>query len=638
MNFLRILSLLFLSSLLALPAMAQFDDGIPEQVLSFQTLLEPKDPRPGEHVRLVLAFDLHPGWHVYSIVPAEGEFPPIPTSLTLQSGKFEKVGPIFESRPVTALDPVLEQVLSFHEHQGRLYQNLKVAKEQSTGTETMLSGKFRYQACSEKVCLPPTTEAWEIRIPLADGPLRAQYASPQYAVDDLRIEENAMDQALSGGFWNFLGIAVVAGLLALLTPCVFPMIPITVAFFSKQEEKGTSSTLRLSALFGAGIVGTYTVTGMGLSMALGAGGAVQLATNGWINMAIGLLFTLFAFSLMGFFQLQLPGSLGDRADHWSRKLGGPLGVIAMGFAFTLTSFTCTVQFVGTLMIAAAEGQWFWPLLGMFVFATVFAFPFFLLGLFPRLMSTFKSRSGDWMQQLKIILGLLELAAAFKFFSNSDLVWQWGVLDRDFVLSAWAVICIISAFFLLGSVTIHQSRVQSGGPLGFTVAVAFLMLGLYFGKGLGGTSLNPWVDTYLPPKLQSSGESKSMLGNAGEDTHSLPWLDRLDQALVQAKRENKLVFIDFTGYTCVNCRWMEKNVFSDPHVMAKFRKDFVLVQLYTDGGEYAEANQKLQIDRFKTVALPLYVVLDSDNRLLTRHAGILEPAERFLRFLRLQDQG
>ena len=254
------------------------------------------------------------------------------------------------------------------------------------------------------------------------------------------------------------------------------------------------------------------------------------------------------------------------------------------------------------------------------------------------MSTFKSRSGDWMQQLKIILGLLELAAAFKFFSNSDLVWQWGVLDRDFVLSAWAVICIISAFFLLGSVTIHQSRVQSGGPLGFAVAVAFLMLGLYFGKGLGGTSLNPWVDTYLPPKLQSSGESKSMLGNAGEDTHSLPWLDRLDQALVQAKRENKLVFIDFTGYTCVNCRWMEKNVFSDPHVMAKFRKDFVLVQLYTDGGEYAEANQKLQIDRFKTVALPLYVVLDSDNRLLTRHAGILEPAERFLRFLRLQDQG
>ena len=152
----------------------------------------------------------------------------------------------------------------------------------------------------------------------------------------------------------------------------------------------------------------------------------------------------------------------------------------MGFAFTLTSFTCTVQFVGTLMIAAAEGQWFWPLLGMLVFATVFAFPFFLLGLFPHLMSKFKSKSGDWMQQLKIILGLLELAAAFKFFSNTDLVWQWGILDRDFVLSAWAIICIISALFLLGSVTIHQTRVQHGGPVGFTAALAFLMLGLYFG--------------------------------------------------------------------------------------------------------------------------------------------------------------
>ena len=638
MNFRRTLLLILLSCLLTFPAMAQFDDEIPEEVLTFQTRLEPEDPRPGENVRLVLAFELHPGWHVYSIIPAEGEFPPIPSSMEIKSKNLEQVGPLFESRPVTAHDPVLDQVLSYHKEQGRLYQNLKVGDEFSAGSEMELSGNFIYQACSDKVCLPPKTENWTQQLILSEGSPRSEYAFPQYAVDELRVDQNSMEEALSGGFWSFLGLAVVAGLLALLTPCVFPMIPITVAFFSKQEESGANSTLRLSGLFGAGIVGTYTVTGMGLSAALGAAGAVQLATNGWVNMAIGLLFTVFAFSLMGFFQLQLPGSLGDRADHLSRKIGGPLGVIAMGFAFTLTSFTCTVQFVGTLMIAAAEGQWFWPLLGMLVFATVFAFPFFLLGLFPHLMSKFKSKSGDWMQQLKIILGLLELAAAFKFFSNTDLVWQWGILDRDFVLSTWAIICIISALFLLGSVTIHQTRVQHGGPVGFTAALAFLMLGLYFGRGLGGEALNPWVDTYLPPQLQASSQSPANPVERGMDVHSLPWLDRLDQALVQAKNENKRVFVDFTGYTCVNCRWMEKNVFSDPQVMALFRREFILVQLYTDGGENAESNQKLQIDRFQTVALPLYVVLDQDDRLLARHAGILEPAERFLRFLRLQDQG
>ena len=241
-----------------------------------------------------------------------------------------------------------------------------------------------------------------------------------------------------------------------------------------------------------------------------------------------------------------------------------------------------------------------------------------------------------MQQLKIILGLLELAAAFKYFSNSDLIWQWGILDRNFLLSTWAIICLISAFFLLGSVTIHHTRVQKGGPLSFTAAIAFLMLSLYFARGLGGASLNPWVDTYLPPEIQTLNESASLQKNSDKDSKNLPWLNKLDEALIQAKQEDKHVFIDFTGYTCVNCRWMEKNVFSDPQVMAKFRQDFILVQLYTDGGKNAEANQILQINRFKTVALPLYVILDSDDRLLRHHAGILEPASSFLYFLSFED--
>ena len=199
--------------------------------------------------------------------------------------------------------------------------------------------------------------------------IRDRYKLPQFAVDTPPENPTEIDQALSGGFLGFMGLAIIAGFLALLTPCVFPMIPITVAFFTKQSHTGTRETLRLAVLFGVGIVGTYTVTGMLLSIILGAAGAVKFATNGWINLAIGLMFTLFAFSLMGFLQLTAPGGLTNIVDRWSRQLRGTFGVLAMGLVFTLTSFTCTVQFVGTMLIAASQGMWFWPVVGMLVFST-----------------------------------------------------------------------------------------------------------------------------------------------------------------------------------------------------------------------------------------------------------------------------
>ena len=423
-----------------------------------------------------------------------------------------------------------------------------------------------------------------------------------------------------------------------MPPCVFPMIPITVAYFTKQGESG--STVRLAGLFGLGIIGTYTVTGMGLSVLLGAAGAVQLATNGWMNLAIGVLFLAFGFSLMGFFELRLPTGVSTHADQWSRRYGGAVGVLLMGLVFTLTSFTCTVQFVGTMLISASQGHWLWPLVGMLVFATVFALPFFLLGLFPRWIQSLRGKSGDWMGHLKVVLGLLELAAAFKFLSNADLVWQWGVLDRDFVIMAWGVICVLTGLFLLGGITVHQVRIRATSLAGFVGATGFLMLALYLGRGLGNVPLNPWVDTYLPPALAESGpvtvlQQRTLGTNAGAKA-SLTWHSQLNEALALAQQQNRRVFIDFTGYTCVNCRWMEKNVFERPEVLTRFRKDFVLVQLYTDGGADAETNQRMQIERFHTIALPFYVVLNPDNQVLARHAGILKPAKAFLNFLDAQE--
>ena len=620
-------------------AIAQFDDDfeIPENVVSFQVMLEPEKPRPGEHARLILDLQIQQGWHVFSVIPGDGDFAPIPTTLTIKDESLLLIGPVYESNPITAPDPVLDMVLSFHEEKVTLFQNIQIPEELSGGNVLSYNGNLSYQACSDRVCLPPKTEQFSLQIPLGTGIVRAEFKIPQFAVDNPPEEISEIEDALKEGFWSFIGLAVIAGLLALLTPCVFPMIPVTVAFFTKQGDANARETLRLAALFGAGIVGTYTVTGMLLSMVLGAAGAVQFATNGWVNLAIGAMFTLFAFSLMGFIQLNAPGGLGNIADRWSRHLSGTAGVLAMGLAFTLTSFTCTVQFVGTMLIAASQGMWFWPIVGMLVFSTIFAFPFFLLGIFPRLIQSMQSKSGNWMQHLKIILGLLELAAAFKFFSNSDLVWQLGVIDRDFVLGAWVVLCVIGALFLLGAVKIHHVRVEKTGGTGFATAFLFAMLGIYLVRGLVGVPLNPWVDTYLPPVLQTFSETRpgytASSGSSGEiKAFSLPWQNDLSVALKQAKAANKRVFIDFTGYTCVNCRWMEKNIFSHPDVMDRFQQNFVLLQLYTDGGEKAVENQQMQIKRFKTVALPLYVILDADDKLLNKHAGILKPASEFIKFL------
>ena len=619
--------------------LAQFQDevDIPENVLTFQARLEPKKPRPGEHARIILELKIHQGWHVFSVIPGEDNFSPIPTKLTFEDESLILIGPVYESNPITAPDPVLDMVLSFHQEDFTLFQNIQIPQKKEVHSVWEHNGNLSYQACSDRVCIPPKTVRFPLKFKLGTGQVRTEFKIPQFAVDNPPADIAGIEDALKGGFWSFIGLAVIAGFLALMTPCVFPMIPVTVAFFTKQGEASSMETLRLAVFFGLGIVGTYTVTGMLLSMVLGAAGAVQFATNGWVNLAIGLMFTLFAFSLMGFIKLNAPGGIGSIVDRWSRHLNGTAGLLAMGLAFTLTSFTCTVQFVGTLLIAASQGMWFWPIVGMLVFSTVFAFPFFLLGTFPRLIQSMQSKSGNWMLHLKIILGLLELAAAFKFFSNSDLVWQLGVIDRDFVLVAWVILCTIATLFLLGGIKIHCVRVELTGGVGFTAAFMFAMLGIYLLRGLVGVPLNPWVDTYLPPVLQTVSESRSGFTSSSETSgeikgYPLQWKSDLPAALKQAKAENKKVFIDFTGYTCVNCRWMEKNIFSYPDVRARFQKQFVLVQLYTDGGEKAGVNQRLHISRFKTVALPLYVILDADDNILAKRAGIIKPAEKFLQFL------
>lgn len=628
----------------AQPLYAQFESmgpEIPESTITLSMRMEPAQPRPGEHARIIVQGDMHPGWHVYSVVPAKDEFAPPPTDVKSELADGVKaLGPFYENNPYTGLDPAIGMELSYHKKTALFYQNIQLAESVAAGQALTQKVTIRYQTCSDEICLPPTTETFDASFTSGTGPVRPDYEIARFDIDPTPIDESTdeLAAALEDGIWGFLGLAVISGLLALLTPCVFPMIPVTIAFFTKQENTSYGQVVRLSGLFGLGIIGTYTVTGMGLSVLLGATGAIQLATNGYINFAIGGMFTVFAFSLMGFFTLSLPAGFSNRMDQLSRKSGGPVGILLMGLVFTLTSFTCTVQFVGTMLIAASQGHWLWPILGMLVFATVFAFPFFILGLVPKMIQRMQSRSGSWLAYTKIVLGLVELAAAFKFFSNADLVWQWGVIDRDFVLISWAILALLSGAFLLGMVKIHDYRVEKTGVVGFSSAFIFLFLGIYLFQGLNGAPLHGLVDSYLPPELSANQSTRSYSSESSgsqfdvDQVHALPWSTNLSEALAQARAENKKVFVDFTGYTCVNCRWMEKNVFADPLILEEFKRNFVLVQLYTDGGDNYQSNQSMQVERFNTLALPFYVVLDANDRMLSRHAGIMRDSKDFLNFL------
>ena len=254
-------------------ASSQFDDEIviPENVLTFNYRIEPNAPRPGEHARIIIDLDVHSGWLVYSVIPDEGEFAPIPTSLTLENDSLIIVSPIYESNPINAKDPVLGMVLSFHEKTATLFQNILIPEDITGGIVLNSAVILRYQACSDRICLPPKTEELSTDITIGKGNIREKYKLPQFAVDTFPENLTEIDQALSGGFLGFIGLAIIAGFLALLTPCVFPMIPVTVALFTKQSHTGTRETLRLALLFGVGIVGTYTVTGMLLSVILGGG-------------------------------------------------------------------------------------------------------------------------------------------------------------------------------------------------------------------------------------------------------------------------------------------------------------------------------------------------------------------------------
>jgi thiol:disulfide interchange protein DsbD len=406
------------------------------------------------------------------------------------------------------------------------------------------------------------------------------------------------------------------------------MIPITVSYFTHQGEIGEGKPLKNATIYTLGIIGAFSILGFILALTLGASGANQLASNPWINLFIAALFTYFALSLFGMYEIQIPEKLRQFSLKQEGR-GGVVGTLFMAVTFTLTSFTCTVQFVGLLLVAASQGQWFWPMIGMVVFSGAFALPFFFLALFPQYLAKMP-KSGGWLNSVKVIMGFLELAAAFKFISNTDLVWGWGFFSHNAVLAVWAVLMLLAGVYLLGKIQLpHDSPVKSVSVPRLMLSTAFLTFGLYLTSGLFGQRIHGIIYAYLPPAVE--GNSGSVMTNGASMAEEYEWYSEVEEGLAEARRTGKSVFIDFTGYTCTNCRWMEANIFTKQEVKDRFGQ-MILVQLYTDGGPNHKEKQQYEIDRFGTAALPFYVILSPDDKVITTFPGMTRNLEDFLDFL------
>ena len=565
------------------------------------------DVNQGEVAIIDVNAELDFTWRIYAVydVP-EG---PSATKFIIESDIVNKSGRVIEPEPIEKFDEGFGNITKYHEGTPQFSIPLELKDNLPNGTYNV-DVIIDYQVCNNSLCYPPNQITKTATFDIKSGPIRSDFVFENFDFDKdsiLAIADNNIS--------SFLVLAMSMGFLALLTPCVFPMIPITISFFMHRSENTNSSPVKSATVYMLGIVLTFTFLGMMLAILLGASGANQLAANPIVNMFIAFLFIYFAMSLFGFYEIEIPESL-RRLSLQKENSEGYVGILFMALTFTLTSFTCTVQFMGLILVAASQGEWFWPIIGMLIFSLAFASPFFFLALFPHYLTKLP-QSGGWLNSVKVVMGFLELAAAFKFISNTDLVWNWNIFTYEVVLYLWALIMLLTGLYIFGLI-----KFKNDSPVTFSIqrslfALAFIFFGTYLAAGNHGYDINGNIKSYLPPKKYQS---------------NLVWNNNLDDAFIIAAEQNKNIFIDFTGVTCTNCRWMETNIFSINSV-EELMSEYVLVSLYTDAGEGYLEKREYQINRFETAALPYYVILDSNDKVLSEFPGLTRNVEEFKDFLK-----
>ncbi len=620
-----------IAPLLALAAGAAFAQKLNPVQWTFTA--EPASARPGASVLGRFTAKLEPGWHLYALAVPK---PIVATTIRLGPNPAVESVRLFQPQAHTAFDENFGFEVASYEGEAVFLAEIKLAAGAAAGPVD-LAAEARYQCCNAKMCLPPRRVPLTARITV--DPAAPAAAFPALPAGYTLFDPNAPPPAAkkssgapsaapvagstaSQGLLAFLLVAFGFGLAAIFTPCVFPMVPITVSYFLKRPE-GRGRAVTDALLFCLGIVVLFSALGLAATAALGPFGVVQLGSNVWVNTFIAAVFLVFGVSLLGAFEITIPSSVLTRLDRASQG-GGIAGTLLMGLTFSLTAFACVGPFVGTLLAASVSGGGARPLAGMVSFAAGLATPFFFLALFPSYL-TRMPKSGLWLERVKVVMGLLVLAAMFKYLSSIDQVMQWNILTRERFLAAWIVLFALAGLYLLGLVRLPGIKPdQTIGTARLLVSAALLIFAISLLPGMFGARLGE-LDAYVPP---ASG------GTPSTDTgKTLAWAkDQYREALARARAENKLVFVAFTGYACTNCHWMKANMFPRPEIAAAL-ENFVLVELYTDGTDAAsEQNQTLQEKKFSTVAIPYYAILDPEERVVASYPGLTRDATEFLRFL------
>ena len=650
-----------LLAVIAIAASAQMQDPV-------HFSLSQKKVAPDE-IEVTFSGKIDAGWHVYSTaLPADG-----PISATITTEKNEGAAPKgslgHRGKEINQYDNMFGMNLRFFENSVTFYQRYKL-----TGKTYHVKGYLEYGSCNDEMCMPPTQVEFDFKgegpadapateekkeLPAADTVAVADTTKADTAavapqatadttglwtpvIDELRAFDGAQSNTDHSWVYIFF-MGFVGGLVALFTPCVWPIIPMTVSFFLKRA-KDKKKGIRDAMTYGVSIIVIYLALGLAITAIFGASSLNALATNAVFNIFFFLLLVVFALSFFGWFELTLPSSWTNKVDNKASSTSGLLSIFLMAFTLTLVSFSCTGPIIGFLLVeVSTSGSITGPAIGMLGFAVALALPFTLFAMFPTWLKQ-APKSGSWMNIIKVTLGFIELAFALKFFSVADLAYGWGLLDREVFLSLWIVI-----FGLLGLYLIGKLKFRSDGDDNRAMPVPCIVLGMlslaftvYMIPGLWGAPCKA-VSAFAPPM---NTQDFNLYNN---EVH--PRFKDYEQGMAAAKAEGKPVLIDFTGFGCVNCRKMEAAVWTDPQVADKLNNDFVLISLYVDDKqpldhpiEIVENGKKrtlrtigdkwsyLQRSKFGANAQPFYVILDNEGKPLAGSYSYDENIDRYLEFL------
>ncbi|MGB3606382.1 protein-disulfide reductase DsbD family protein [Psychroserpens sp.] len=599
---------------------------------------------------LVSKAKIDQGWHLYSQnVPDDG---PIPTTFdyNLPQGVV-LIGKTSEEKGTTVDDKVFEMKVKYFEESAQFRQTIKV----SNTDITMVNAEVGFMACDDEKCLAPTY--LDLTFDLSNSVVIKDGESVSTPSEDNRSKEE---------FWTIFILGLGAGFIALFTPCVFPLIPMTVSFFTKQS-KNKAEGIKNALIYGLSIIVIYVILGTGAVAIFGASAINEFSTSVTFNLLFFIILVVFSISFLGAFEIMLPNSWANKIDRKADR-GGYTGIFFMALALAIVSFSCTGPFVGNIIVLSASEGGFAPVIGMLGFSLALALPFALFAAFPGWMNSLP-KSGGWLNTVKVVLGFLELALAFKFLSNADLVSQWHILEREVFIAIWIAIFGALSLYLFGKLQLpHDSPLKH-------ISVGRLLLGLltlsftvYMIPGLWGAPLN--LISAFPPPLDYSespygvGNSKTgggIMSNANNDIpegahllapHDILAFNDYDKGLAYAKKVNKPVMIDFTGWACVNCRKMEQQVWVQPKILEKLKNDLVLISLYVDDKRKLSENEitdsklkpgkklkyigqkwsELQTIKYKTNTQPFYVLMNHDETSLNEPVAYTPNADDYYDWL------